>query len=260
MAAARSSRRPRRRTPPSRSRRRLVTSPTSPRRRRRVEAATPRRPVRARARIHRLDRRVDAGRADEPQRRGDDRGNRGPGSPDRESRPEHRAGDDASDRRGPGECGGASDADCLRAGRGGRAGRAGITTAGRSAISGGRTHRCRRAAPTGRTGRRGSVGPAAGRRGAPVVAGFLRSGLRDFARPVPRGSLPRGDERLFAFRRSNGGGPTLVGPLDGVRRRHRGRGRISPRAAAVRSRPRAPDSGRDGSRSLRATTVRGPNG
>ena len=53
--------------------------------------------------LDRLDRTVDPSRAGELQRPGADRGDRGPISPDRESRAEHRAGDDASDPPGRGE-------------------------------------------------------------------------------------------------------------------------------------------------------------
>jgi hypothetical protein len=130
------------------------------------------------------------------------------------------------------------------------------TRATRSAIARGRAHRSRRAVATGCTECRRPAGSAAQRRADLVIAGFFRSRRRDPGRSVRRGSLPRGARQLAALGRSTGGDSSLLGPLDGFRRRRRGRRRIPPRPAAVRSLPQSRDSRPDGSRSFRATGVR----
>jgi hypothetical protein len=84
---------------------------------------------------------------------------------------------------------------------------------------------------------------------APEFEALHKLSVADLFPEAPTSSSPSGD-------RPNEIPPSL-GPLDGAWRRHRGRGRIPLRAAAVRSLPRARDSGPNGSRSLRATVVRG---
>ena len=190
MAAARSSPQPRRCTPPSRFRRRLVTSPPSPAvagqwKRQHLDDQLERG-------LDHLDRTVDPGRAGGLQRPAPivvtvvppaPIANLGPSTAPVTTQAILAV---VANQEGP-----TTPTDC-RAERGGRAGRAGTTAAGRSAIAGGRTHRCRRAVPTGCTGSRRPAGSAAERRADPVVAGFLRRGLRDLGRSVRRGSLPRG--------------------------------------------------------------------